>query len=171
MRLWINVHHAIYHLAVVQVNNWVAAGVIGCCLAVAVAYAVVSEGLPIYCFKQNQKEYLAPGGGMKAVSYTYNCRSMIFGIDFGQAWKAPSTGIEILSRNSIIGETGMPPALMVAYNRDLLDVNSKITSAPRVLIEWKNARDILIRHSRQSHNVYEFPYYQEFRIGYVADLD
>lgn len=161
----------IYPQVAVKVNNWLAAAIIGSCLVAIITYAIFSKGLPIYCFKQNQKEYLDPSGGIKAVSYDYNCRNMIFGIDFGQAWKAPATGIEIVSRNSKIKEIGMTPALMIAYNRDLFKKVKKIYKAPPVRVEWINARDILIHHNKQSHNVYEFPYYQEFRIGYVADLD
>jgi len=96
------------------IKPWVVVLVILGCLGAVAGYAINEHGLPMICYKQNQKEYLSPGKHVKAVTYHFNCRQEILGMDFGPyGWAR--TGVEIVPASSTVAIRGFPPVIGINY--------------------------------------------------------
>lgn len=145
-----------------KINGWTAAAVIVAVIGGIAGYAIFVHGLPIQCFKDQQRTLVSPGHQFKAVAYNYNCRQMIFGMDFGPFGWA-TTGIEIVTVDTVIAREGLPPPHDVVYKEGRRsEANKEIP--PAVRLEWKNVTDLLVYHNSDAEPGIGFPASQQFRL-------
>ncbi len=160
----------IYHLAGahnMKIKPWVAVLVISASLGAVVAYAINKHGLPMICYKDNQKEYPSPGKHTKAVTYYYNCRQEIVGMDFGPyGWAR--TGIEIIPSNSIVTRKGFPPVIGIYYTSKIRSQKNK-EKQPPVRVEWDGVTILKIYHAPGTRSDYNFGIFKHYSLIFKED--
>lgn len=134
-----------------ELNPWVAGAVIIGTLVGVAAYTYLQHGLPIFCYKDDQKITVSPGGHNKLVSYSWNCRNELFGIDIGPfGWAA--TGLELVPADDTLPRRGFPPGTMLAYTESAKTESNRETP-PTVRVVWDNPTYIQVFHSPNSEVV------------------
>jgi len=127
-----------------KVNPWVAALVISLCLVGVGTYAYQKHGLPLMCYKDDQRETLSPGKNNKLVVYHWNCRKELLGIDFGPYGWA-STGFEIAQKDQVIKRHGFPSGVYLEYKKESRTEKNKEIPPP-VRVVWEEGLTIRIYH-------------------------
>ena len=151
-----------------NISPWLASAIMMALIFAAAAYAILSRGFPVICYKDKQQSAPSPGGHNKAVSYWFNCRKEIAGLDFGP-YSRPFTGIEFLATGESLDRHGMPPVNSVRWSRDNVDYHNKVT-APPVRMEWKSAAHLVIYHPPDSSGD-GISFYHSYYIQFMKDPD